>query len=84
MKKFGILVAMVSMFAFEGYAEKPALSCEPFIVSTGKLINYLQLSSTQVEEVAGINAYFIEQQDDVAKASAKKQDQKMYDAFMAT
>ena len=56
MKKFGILVAMVSMFAFEGYAEKPALSREPFIVSTGKLINYLQLSSTQVEEVAEINA----------------------------
>lgn len=80
MKKFGILVAMVSMFAFEGYAEKPALSREPFVVSTGKLINYLQLSSTQVEEVAEINAYFIEQQDDVAKASAKKQDQKMYDA----
>ena len=80
MKKFGFIVAALCMCATASFAQKPSLSREPFIVSTGKLANYLQLTSTQVAEVAEINAYFIEKQEESARACAKKQDQKRYEA----
>ena len=68
------------MCATASFAQRPSLSREPFIVSTGKLANYLQLTSTQIAEVAEINAYFIEKQEESARACAKKQDQKRYEA----
>ena len=80
MKKFGFIVAVLCMCATASFAQRPSLSREPFIVSTGKLANYLQLTSTQIAEVAEINAYFIEKQEESAKASANKQDQKRYEA----
>ena len=80
MKKFGFIVAALCMCATASFAQKPSLSREPFIVSTGKLANYLQLTSTQVAEVAEINAYFIEKQEESARACAKKQEQKRYEA----
>lgn len=80
MKKFGFIVAALCMCATASFAQKPSLSREPFIVSTGKLANYLQLTSTQVAEVAEINAYFIEKQEESVRACAKKQEQKRYEA----
>lgn len=80
MRKFGFIVAVLCMCATAADAQKPALSREPFIVSTGKLANYLQLTSTQVGEVAEINAYFIEKQEESAKACPKKQEKKLYEA----
>ena len=53
---------------------------EPFVVSTEKLANYLQLTPSQLDEVANINEYFIEMQNASVKASAKLQDKKMYQA----
>ena len=46
---------------------------EPFVVSTEKLANYLQLTPSQLDEVANINEYFIEMQNASVKASAKLQ-----------
>ena len=80
MRKFGFIVAVLCMCATASFAQRPSLSREPFIVSTGKLASYLQLTSTQIAEVAEINAYFIEKQEESAKACAKKQDQKRYEA----
>ena len=71
MKKFGFIVAALCMCATASFAQKPSLSREPFIVSTGKLANYLQLTSTQVAEVAEINAYF-EKQFRMAQATVKE------------
>ena len=80
MKKFGFIVAALCMYATASFAQRPSLSREPFVVSTEKLANYLQLNSTQIGEVAEINAYFIEKQEESAKACVKKQDQKRYEA----
>ena len=71
MKRFGMAVAALLMCATMSFAQKPSLSREPFVVSTEKLANYLQLN---------INEYFIEMQNASVKASAKLQDKKMYQA----
>ena len=73
MKRFGMAVAALLMCATMSFAQKPSLSREPFVVSTEKLANYLQLTPSQLE-------YFIEMQNASVKASAKLQDKKMYQA----
>ena len=80
MKRFGMAVAALLMCATMSFAQKPSLSREPFVVSTEKLANYLQLTPSQLDEVANINEYFIEMQNASVKASAKLQDKKMYQA----
>ena len=47
MKRFGMAVAALLMCATMSFAQKPSLSREPFVVSTEKLANYLQLSPDQ-------------------------------------
>ena len=71
MKRFGMAVAALLMCATMSFAQKPSLSREPFVVSTEKLANYLQLTPSQLDEVANINEYFIEMQNASVKASAK-------------
>ena len=78
MKRFGMAVAALLMCATMSFAQKPSLSREPFVVSTEKLANYLQLTPSQLDEVANINEYFIEMQNASVKASAKLQDQAVY------
>ena len=73
MKRFGMAVAALLMCATMSFAQKPSLSTE-------KLANYLQLTPSQLDEVANINEYFIEMQNASVKASAKLQDKKMYQA----
>lgn len=80
MKRLGMAVTALLMCATMSFAQRPNLSREPFIVSTEQLRRYLQLEPCQVAEVAMINEYFIEMQNQGAKASAKKQDQKKYEA----
>ena len=80
MKKIGFIVAALFMSVAVSYAERPSLSHEPFIVSTGKLASYLKLTPSQIAEVAEINAYFIEKQDECWRTCAKKQDQKRFEA----
>ena len=80
MKRFGMAVAALLRCATMSFAQKPSLSREPFVVSTEKLANYLQLTPSQLDEVANINEYFIEMQNASVKASAKLQDKKMYQA----
>lgn len=55
MKRFGMAVAALLMCATMSFAQKPSLSREPFVVSTEKLANYLQLTPSQLDEVANIN-----------------------------
>ena len=54
MKRFGMAVAALLMCATMSFAQKPSLSREPFVVSTEKLANYLQLTPSQLDEVANI------------------------------
>lgn len=75
-----ILGALLMCVTFS-FAEKPTLSREPFVVSTKRLAEYLQLTSTQLDEVTNINRYFIEMQNESVKASAKMQERKMHQAL---
>ena len=54
MKRFGMAVAALLMCATMSFAQKPSLSREPFVVSTEKLANYLQLTPSQLDEVANL------------------------------
>ncbi|MDD2438123.1 MAG: hypothetical protein PHX50_10385 [Massilibacteroides sp.] len=82
MKRLGLAVAAVVMSASVSFAQsnEVKMSKEPFMVNTEKLSSYLQLTSTQYNEVADINAYFIEKQNESIKSSSKLQSKKMYQA----
>lgn len=82
MKRLGLAVAAVLMSASMSFAQnnEVKLTKKPFAVSTGKLGAYLQLTSSQLDEIGKINAYFIEKQDESIKASGKLQAQKMRQA----
>lgn len=80
MRNLGMAVVALFMCATMSFAQKPNLSREPFVVNTEKLSSYLQLTPNQVAEVANINEYFIDMQNQSVKASAKNQDKKMYEA----
>lgn len=81
MRRLGMIMGALMMCVMFSFAEKPSLSREPFVVSIKKLAEYLQLTSTQLDEVANINRYFIEMQNESVKASAKMQDKKMHEAL---
>lgn len=82
MKRLGLAVAAVLMSASVGFAQsgEVRLSKEPFAVNAEKLSSYLQLTPGQYNEVANINAYFIEKQNESIKSSSKLQAKKMHQA----
>lgn len=82
MKRLGLAVAAVLMSASVGFAQtsEVKLSKEPFAVNAERLSSYLQLTPSQYNEVAEINAYFIEKQGESVKASSKLQGKKMHQA----
>lgn len=80
MKRFGVIIGALCLSATVAFAQRPDLSREPFVVNTDQLIRYLQLRSSQVDEVESINAYFIQKQHESMRAKAEAQDEKMYQA----
>lgn len=82
MKRLGLAVAAVLLSASVGYAQsgEVKLSKEPFVVNAERLSSYLQLTPGQYNEVADINAYFIEKQRESIKSSSKLQTKKMHQA----
>ena len=79
MKSLGMVVAAFFLFATTGFAQGGTLSMEPFDVSVKNLSKYLELTSSQAEEVADINDYFMDQQKRSLRSS-KDQDKKMHQA----
>lgn len=82
MKRLGLAVAAVLLSASVGYAQSSEvkLSKEPFVVNAERLSSYLQLTPGQYNEVADINAYFIEKQKESIKSSSRLQTKKMHQA----
>lgn len=80
MRGLVMAAAAALMMGASAFAQKPNLSREPFVISVGKLSEYLQLTSTQIEEVANINEYFIEKQAESARSGSKNHDRKQYEA----
>lgn len=52
----------------------------PFSINFDKLSNYLQLSSYQANQVAEINDFFIEMQNESLRSSEKVRSKKMHNA----
>lgn len=82
MKRLGLAVAAVLMSASVGFAQSSEvkLSKEPFVVNAERLSSYLQLTPGQYNEVANINAYFIEKQSESIRSSSRLQAKKMHQA----
>ncbi len=82
MKRLGLAVAAILMSVSVGFAQSSEVkfSKEPFAVSAQRLSSYLQLTSSQYNEVADINAYFIEKQHESIKSGSKLQAKKMRQA----
>ena len=80
MRGLVMAAAAALMMGASAFAHKPKMSREPFVISVGKLSEYLQLTSTQIEEVANINEYFIEKQAESARSGSKNHDRKQYEA----
>lgn len=80
MKRIGLAVSALLLCATVGFAQKAGSSKEPFAVNTNRLSSYLQLEPHQVDEVAAINEFFLEKQNESLRANGKMQDKKMHEA----
>ena len=82
MRRLGMAVAAVLLCATMGFARENRnnVSKEPFAINFEKLSSYLQLSSSQANEVADINEYFLDMQGESLRASEKMRDKKMHQA----
>lgn len=82
MKRLGMAVAAVLLFATMGFARenRNGIEKEPFTINFEKLSNYLQLSAYQANEVADINEYFMQMQAESMRASEKNRDKKLRNA----
>ena len=82
MKRLGLAVAAVLLSASVGFAQSSEVkfSKEPFAVNAQRLNSYLQLTPGQYDEVANINAYFIEKQNESIRSSSKLRAKKMHQA----
>ncbi|MDH6305556.1 hypothetical protein M2459_002025 [Parabacteroides sp. PF5-5] len=83
MKRLGLaIVAVLVSVSSMSYAQSnnTKLHKAPFAVSFEKLSKYLDLAPYQMDEVANINEYFIEMQDESVKSSVYRQEKKMHQA----
>lgn len=81
MKRLVMAVAAVAMSATMSFAQGQNFNKEPFAVNFQKLSSYLQLTPSQINEVADINEYFIEMQNEsLNRASAVRKEKAMNQA----
>lgn len=64
MKRLVMAVAALTLSATMSFAQDLNLKKEPFVVNFDKLSSYLQLAPSQVNEVADINEYFLDMQNE--------------------
>lgn len=76
-------VAAVLLCVTMGFARENRnnVNKEPFAINFEKLSNYLQLSSYQANEVANINEYFMDMQEESLRSGSKMRDKKMHQAI---
>ncbi len=82
MKRLGLAMIAVLFSVTVSFAagNSSKLSKEPFAVSFERLSKYLELAPYQMNEVADINDYFIEKQNESIRSTAKRQEKKMEQA----
>lgn len=78
MKRLVMAISALLLSATISFAQNSVK--KPFIVNVDRLSPYLQLTPSQMNEVANINEYFIEMQNESVKASVKHQEKKMRQA----
>ncbi|MCD8269738.1 MAG: hypothetical protein LUD46_15615 [Parabacteroides sp.] len=82
MRRLGMAVAALLLCATMGFARENRnnVSKEPFAINFEKLSHYLQLTPSQSSEVANINEYFMDKQNESLRSSASQRDKKMRQA----
>lgn len=81
MRRLGMAVAALLLCATVGFArENRKMSKEPFVINFEKLSHYLQLSPSQVNEVANINEYFVDKQTESLRSGSNQREKKMHQA----
>jgi len=82
MKRLSLAIVALLATVSVSYAQSnnTKLSKEPFAVNFEKLSKYLELAPYQMNEVADINDYFIEMQNESISRNANRQEKKMQQA----
>lgn len=80
MKRFSMAVAALVLCATMSFAQGQNQSKEAFVVNFDKLSSYLELTPSQMGEVADINQYFIDKQIESVSANPVRYDKRMQQA----
>lgn len=80
MKRVMVLVALLALFVNAVSSQVPPLSNKNFVIKTESLHKYLNLNTTQFEEVSKINAYFLKQQENAQQKNGLRRKEKKQDA----
>lgn len=80
MKRLVMAMSALLVSVTMSFAQESSLHKEPFVVNVGRLVSYLELRPSQINEVAMINDYFREKQSEGLRGSHKMRDKRMRQA----
>ena len=80
MKRLVMAMSALLVSVTMSFAQESSLHKEPFVVTVGQLVSYLELRPSQINEVAMINDYFREKQSEGLRGSHKMRDKRMRQA----
>ena len=80
MKRLVMAMSALLVSVTMSFAQESSLHKEPFVVNVGKLVSYLELRPSQINEVGMINDYFREKQSEGLRGSHKMRDKRMRQA----
>ena len=88
MKTLILTIAVFLTTSFASFAQSneisnAVISKQPFVIPFEKLENYLDLSDNQLDDVSGINTYFIATQEKIYKSPSESQEEQMQQAIYA-
>ena len=80
MKRLVMAMSALLVSVTMSFAQESSLHKEPVVVNVGRLVSYLELRPSQINEVAMINDYFREKQSEGLRGSHKMRDKRMRQA----
>lgn len=83
MKRLVMAISALLVSVTMSFAQESSLGKEPFVVNVPQLVSYLELRSSQIDEVVMINDYFMEMQSESLRGSDKMRDKRMRQAVFS-
>ena len=80
MKRLVMAMSALLVSVTMSFAQESSLHKEAFVVNVSRLVSYLELRPSQINEVAMINDYFREKQSEGLRGSHKMRDKRMRQA----